>query len=99
MVELLWWLEGQVELVLTSSFRKDKIHPKDSGIHCVLPIRAIDLRSWIFKNPQRIEKLINDNWIYDPKRPNIPVAYLHDTGQGVHFHTQVHDRTIRRQNV
>lgn len=99
LIELLWWLEGRVELILTSAYRKYKIHSKDSGIHTVLPLRAFDIRSWIFKNPQEIEKLINDNWEYDPKRTYLPVAKLHDSGQGVHFHVQVHDNTVRRYNV
>ena len=99
MVELLWWLEGRVELILTSAYRKNKIHAKDSGIHAVLPIRAVDLRSWIFKNPHKIEKLINDNWIYDPKRPGLECAVLHNSGQGSHFHLQTHDNTARREYV
>jgi hypothetical protein len=99
MVELIWWLEGRIELIFTSAYRKYKIHTNDSGIHCVLPIRALDIRSWIFKNPHEVKKLINDNWIYDPERPELKVCVLHDTGQGVHFHLQVHDNAARRENV
>ena len=99
LIELNWWLEGRVEVIITSAYRKYYIHTKDSGIHTVLPIRAEDLRSWIFKNPHKIEKLINDNWIYDPKRPKLKCCVLHDSGQGVHFHIQVHDNTVRSKNV
>lgn len=96
MVELLWWLEGRVELILTSAYRKHKIHAKDSGIHCVLPVRAVDIRSWIFKNPHKVEKLINEYWVYDPERAHKMCCVLHDSGQGVHFHIQVHQNTVRR---
>ncbi|OEU68491.1 MAG: hypothetical protein BBJ57_07375 [Desulfobacterales bacterium PC51MH44] len=96
MVELLWWLEGRVELILTSAYRKRPIHAKDSGIHAIIPIRAVDIRSWIFKNPHKIEKSINDIWIYDPKRPNLKCCVLHDSGHGVHCHIQVHNNTVRR---
>jgi len=96
LIELNWWLEGWLEVIITSAYRKHKIHPKDSGIHCVLPMRAEDLRSWIFKNPQAVAKKINNTFIYDPKRPKKQCALLHDSGQGVHFHVQVHDNTQRR---
>ncbi len=64
--------------------------------HDVDPLRAIDIRSWIFNNPQAIENVINDCWIYDPERPEMQVAKYHDTGRGKHIHIQVHANTRKR---
>ena len=42
-----------------------------------------------------IEEEVNRRWVYDPERPLMNVAWWHDSGQGPHLHTQVHDNTVR----
>lgn len=92
---LKWW---PTEFVITSLWRKRA--PGESGIHATNPLRAMDVRSRIFPASvsRQIEDKINKEWIYDPKRPNLKVCVWHDTGQGEHFHLQVHDRTCRRKD-
>ena len=57
------------------------------------PLRGLDLRSFIYKNPQNIVDTINKVWMYDYKRPHMKCAIYHDTGQGDHIHLQVHPNT------
>jgi hypothetical protein len=92
LIALLKWLRvrhhtGQI--VITSAFRW-----QDKGVHGAIPLRAFDLRSWVFKDPKAVCDDINMNWAYDPKRPEKKVATLHDVGKGIHFHIQVHPRTV-----
>ncbi len=89
----LWILEITNEMVITSAFRPRKIHDDDSGIHTTDPLRAMDIRSYIYPKPEALRDRINRVWTYDPKRPELMVAFLHDTGLGIHFHIQVHDNT------
>ena len=79
-----------VEFTTTSIFRID-----DPGVHGTLPCRAIDLHCKGFEFGKFIEKFINDNWIYDPGRPDKKCCLFHNTGQGYHLHLQVCDRTKR----
>lgn len=65
----------------------------DNGVHGTLPLRAIDLR--YNRKSKKIEKYLNNNWIYDSERPGLNVAWVHDSGQGIHTHLQVHPRTVR----
>jgi len=89
----IWIVETAGEVVYTSGYRPKLIHDDDSGIHTTDPLRAFDLRHYIYDKPDGLCRRINRVWTYDPKRPNIPVALLHDTGLGKHFHIQVHDNT------
>ena len=88
-----WIFEKYGALFITSSWRPYKIHPGDSGIHSEIPIRANDLRSKIFTSPSEVEDCINQNWEYDPQRPELNVCVYHNSGQGWHFHVQVHQNT------
>lgn len=106
LTEIEIWLCGKkvggqrIELVCTSSFRKNKIHKDDPGIHGTNPLRAKDYRSWLMRNPEQIRDFINQNWIYDPKRPHKQVCVYHKIKRldgkksGYHFHIQVHDNTV-----
>ena len=66
------------------------------SVHSMSPLRGLDLRSWAFKDPppEEVEKDINEHWMYDPQRKDMKVCLYHDTGRGIHFHLQVHPRTI-----
>jgi hypothetical protein len=90
-----WILEKEGKVVHTSGYRPHKIHGKDSGVHATDPLRATDIRHYIYYNPERLRDEINESWTYDPNRPHLKVAFLHDTGLGKHFHIQVHDNTVR----
>ena len=69
-----------------------------TGIHCTG--RAIDVRTK--DQPKRavddIVSKINEEWIYDPKRPTFLVAFDKPHGSGPHCHLQVHENTGRRQS-
>lgn len=91
LLEVLTWIHVGHEITITCGYRYN-----DTGVHGQVPCRAVDLRSTSFTNPKNVEKYINECWEYDPSRPDIQVALLHDVGQGIHFHIQVHDRTRRR---
>jgi len=97
LLEIDLWIKDRFGvLVCTSSWRPGPIHEKDSGIHMTIPCRAKDLRSRDTKDPESVPDVINGHWIYDPQRPSLKVCVYHDTGQGAHFHIQVHDRTMRK---
>ena len=90
LIDILVWLEEQYpgHVVFTSGFRSG-----DKGVHGTIPCRAVDLRSRIFKKPEEVANYINYHWEYDYKRPEIKVCVYHDSGQGPHFHIQVHPNT------
>ncbi len=89
---ILWLWYRYSKVTFTSMFRKG-----DPGVHGTTPCRAADIRSWIYKDPEKIVKDINEHWIYDPGRPEKKCAILHDVGRGTHIHLQVHDNTICRE--
>ena len=91
------WLPSVLKtIIVTSAWRPNKIHANDSGIHTQTPLRALDLRSRIYTDPQKYADDINDYWVYDPKRPHLNVCFYHNTGRGFHYHIQVHPSTTRR---
>jgi hypothetical protein len=99
LVDLLVWFDDKFSrILLTSAYRPNKIHSTDSGIHSTIPLRAVDLRSKVYHPipPHAIAAEVNNTWIYDPARPGKPVCYYHNTGQGFHFHLQVHNNTYGR---
>lgn len=79
------------DIVVTSAHRDN-----DHGVHGTVPARGLDIRSWAFANPEKMVNEINKIWQYDPTRPNMHVALMHDVGKGMHIHLQVHPNTIRR---
>ena len=87
-----WICEEWSEVVITESYR-EKRHPND--VHGTNPVRAVDLRSWVYVKPELVAEKINANWQYDPKRPDMKVAVLHGEGHNKHFHVQVHPNTVR----
>jgi hypothetical protein len=95
LVDIMGFVVRHYGVVLTESYR-EQIHPND--LHGTNPVRAVDLRTWCY--PVGLAKevcdAINQEWIYDPSRPSMKVAIIHDVGQGDHFHIQVHPNTQRR---
>ena len=83
------------EVIVTSAFRPIKIHQTDSGIHSTDPLRALDIRHYIYNNPDALVDIVNRKFTYDPKRPTKKCAIFHNT-KGWHIHLQCHDKT--RQN-
>ena len=77
------------QILITSAWRMG-----DPGIHGVIPLRAIDIRSTGFNNAVDTVNDINDNFIYDPDRPEMKVAIYHNVGRGWHIHIQVHPKTM-----
>ena len=95
LIEIMSWTFNQVSKgVITEGYRK-KRHKHD--LHGTKPVRAIDIRSWCYINPDSIAKTINDEWSYDDTRPNKQVAVYHAVKGGAsHIHIQVHPNTKRR---
>ncbi len=84
-------LQTGVEFTITSLYRID-----DTGVHGTLPLRGTDLRCRNKEVGKEIERLINEKWMYDHKRPNKQCAVLHGAGMNLHLHIQVHPNTIAR---
>ena len=92
LIALFLWLNVRLskgKVLVTSAYRKG-----DKGVHGTVPLRAIDIRSSVFKDPQQIVDDINECWKYDPNRPEMGCGLYHDTGSGFHIHIQVHPNTI-----
>ncbi len=79
--------------VITEGFRIQR-HRND--LHGIIPVRAIDLRSRDYSNPEEVESRINKMWEYDYNRSHKKVCVYHGSGLGKHFHIQVHPHTRRR---
>jgi len=82
--------ETRINFTVTSIFRMN-----DDGVHGTLPVRGIDLGCRNEEIGTAVENLVNDNYIYDPKRPHKDCAMYHDNGNGPHIHLQVHPNTIK----
>jgi len=91
---LSWLLKLKKKIVITGGYRP-KQHRND--LHGQIPVRAIDIRSWIYLKPQKLADKINFAWIYDSTRPNMKVAIYHKIKNGAwHLHIQVCARTRQR---
>ena len=87
---------------ITSIFRtpeENEAAEAKTTIHCAW--RAADVRTKDV--PQEavddVGKYINKKWIYDPKRPHLPVAYWAPHGSGPHIHVQAHQNTKLREST
>ena len=83
-----WVITRYSDVVLTSGYREG-----DKGVHGTKPCRGMDIRSWIYNDPQAIVDDINEHFSYDHDRPEKKCAVLHDTGRGVHIHNQTCNKT------
>lgn len=83
---ILIWLEAQTgfELTITSLYRIN-----DPGVHGTLPLRGVDLRMRSEELGKKVAQLINDSWVYDPKRTQLNCALAHGLGSNYHLHLQV----------
>ena len=97
LIEIMMWIAETYGLCITESWRGRR-HKND--LHGLIEPRANDIRSWFYRSDKakEIEAAINKRWIYDPFRPKMKVAWIHDSGQGEHFHIQTHLNTVRRFN-
>jgi len=95
MIALALWFAYRYNFpTITSGYRKDKIHDKDSGIHCTKPCRAIDFSTTALIHPEAAVDDINAHWKYDSDRPEMKCAVYHDVGFGFYLHLQVHENTV-----
>jgi len=90
-----WIIDHFDDATLTESFRF-QLHSND--LHGTKPVRAIDLRSWIYEDAKKIVRLINETWEYDFERPHKLISIYHKNrkGNGYHLHIQVHPNTRKR---
>ena len=88
---LIWFGQTFGEPFITSAYRANS-----AGVHSVEPLRGLDVRSYIYTNPENVAETINSVWEYDNTRPVYQCAILHDTGHGMHIHLQVHDNTRKK---
>ena len=94
LIDLLKWVCERFPVVVVTQGYEERDYP---SVHSTVPVRGIDIRSWIYNDPQKIVDEINATWEYDPERPGeYECAKYHDTGRGPHIHLQAHDRTRRR---
>lgn len=87
-----WILIRETRVYVTSAYRQG-----DDGVHGQNPLRGLDIRFWIYANPEKLVEHINELWVYDPARPNLKVALLHGEGSNKHIHLQVHNSTKLRE--
>jgi len=88
-----WIAERYTPVVITCGY----LHKKFWSVHGTYPLRALDIRSWVYPFPQTVCNNINAAWEYDHTRPNLKCAVYHNVGHGLHIHLQVHDNTKKRE--
>ena len=86
-----WICNYKDHIVITCGYEKRDY----ASVHSVLPLRGLDIRSWIYRDPENFCRIINGVWQYDPERPLKKCAIYHDSGRGKHIHLQVNKRTVR----
>jgi len=96
LLEIILWVAQEYGLCFTEGWRD---LGRSGDVHNTDPLRAVDLRSWFYRPDvaKEIEAAINARWSYDHRRPEKNCAWIHNSGQGVHFHVQVHPNTRRRE--
>lgn len=97
LIDIIVWVAQEYGFVMTESHRAQR---NANDLHGTDPVRANDLRSWCYAPGEAIEiaREINKKWQYDPRRRHKKTAIIHDSGLGIHFHIQVHPRTILKKN-
>lgn len=77
---------GPCEAVITSLIRSDN----PNSVHAYGRGADIRTRDWPDYLKQRVADAVNLVFQYDPDRPHMQCAMIHDVGQGEHLHLQVH---------
>ena len=88
---VLTWLMSKRDVYITCGHEKREY----ASVHSTDPLRGIDIRSWIYEDPQKVADEINEAWVYDPDRPEKTVALYHNSGRGKHIHLQACNSTIK----
>ena len=97
------WPDGTIRITsIHRSKAQNELAGAKSLIHVVgPPYRAIDVSirglTGSQDKAQAMCDLLNDIFVYDPQRPDKPVAYCKPHGTGPHIHLQVHPRTKLRK--
>jgi hypothetical protein len=95
------WPE-HADVFITSIYRskEEDAAVGGQGIHHSIPHRACDIRIHPLLNGEKVTVVtrLNNQFAYDPKRPKLSVALIHDAGSGVHLHLQVSDFTTGRNS-
>ena len=96
LMDIILWVASKYGICFTEGWRAAR---RSGDVHNTVPLRAVDLRSWFYQPTvaEDIEWNINKIWEYDPNRPDMKCAWIHDSGNGIHFHIQTHPNTRRRQ--
>ena len=92
LISLLLWMVvrySKDKILFTQGYEK-RDYP---SLHDIDPLRAFDLRSSLFEDPEAVVAEVNSCWVYDRDRPDMKVAIYHDTGRDIHLHFQVCDKT------
>jgi hypothetical protein len=101
------WLPHRGLYITDIHRRPSETIPGESGVHNAgPPFRAIDIRIRnLNKDPEKAQAhadsfadILNNTWVYDPKRPHLCVAVAKLHGTGSHIHLQVHTRTRRKSH-
>jgi hypothetical protein len=95
LVEIEQWVINKYGMLITCAYRKPR-HPSD--LHGTNPVRATDIRSHCYEQPEAVVNSINKAWEYDYNRPKMLVAFYHDSGSGLHIHLQCHPNTRQRES-
>ena len=92
LVDIVRYISTRYPICITESYRK-AMHTGD--LHSTNPVRAVDLRSWIYTDDElkSLIQEVNTMWEYDSTRPHLKCIICHDSGGGKHLHLQVHPRT------
>jgi hypothetical protein len=93
--DIVGWINDNYGIVIITEGARLRTHANDLHADDQDIIRAVDCRSWIYKEPQEIVDRVNLRWIYDHKRIMKKVLVWHESmrRQGKHFHIQVHPNT------
>ena len=93
--EIAGWVAERCGGVFITCFYESRDY---TSVHATIPVRGLDIRHTIYRYPPAVVEIINREWQYDPNRPDMQVALLHDSGRGRHIHLQVCDATRLRPN-
>ena len=92
---------GWPKIVVTSIYRTVEENRKakaKSLVHVTKPHRAMDVRT--YDVPPKVVYDVTDElnrlYVYDPARPQLPVAISRPHGSGPHLHLQAHPNTRKR---